>query len=418
KIKLFEIFGSITADNCKTMSNSQSGRCNLFEKALGYVNEDISGVVLQSQCNHQMGKEVSPQISVASGNGAISERPTLYSKYCWGLTRNGSLDLNPKAICQAGGKFSLNNPFQGKKQEESTRFKYSASVGSDWEVGRHEIYHGIVKEIFFNYGDLRIEHGGAWSCVGKWRPTMCDSHVALFKENAYNYDNGRRLDELQWGQIKEDSGGVCSCWDAVEGWSLNHSFGDRTTSYHINLIKGLQSIGGVGNKYFNDYLCKTDSNPDDGICRGFSSTERTDPQFDFFSNSGEKNILSNYGLDISAGHHKSLRIIMWGCPDNYSTTYDYNANKCIGIGDTSFNPSSFYPSIPADLDKKCSQYSLLGTNIIDPLDLTATSIDLKKGSEKTLACKSGYGFTLAIGQTSPKIRCSDVDSAFINAAGA
>ncbi len=432
KIKLFEIFGSITADNCATMSNSQSGRCNLFEKALGSADEFISGVVLQSQCNNQMGVAVSPQVSVASGNGAISEIPTLYSKYCWGLTRSGSSDLNPKAICQANGKFSLENPFKGKQQAESTRFKYSAFVGSDVQVGRHEISNGIVKEIFFNYGDLRIENSGGWSCGGKDMNKMCDSHFALFKQDRYNYDNTRSLGELQWGQIEcpEGSCGVCSCWDAIKDHSVHRDFGNRTTSYHINLLSndgnGLLSLAAVtagsaikkGQIYFNN-LCESISNTA-LTCKGFSSDAYTDP---IFSERG-KNILSNNGQDISSSHHKSLRVIMWGCATNYSTTYDYNANKCIGSAGGSFNPSSFYPTIPTTIDKKCATYSLShllpdGNMMIDEFNPALTSVDLGKGGEKILACKNGYDVTLNSGQTSPsKITCTDVDSSFVNAAGA
>lgn len=430
KIKLFEIFGSITTNNCATMSTSQSGRCNLFEKALVSADEGISDVVLQSQCNHQMGAKVFPGVSVDHGNGEISEIPTLYSKYCWGLTRNGSSDLNPNAICQAGGKFSLNNPFQGKKEEESKRFKYKAyfSGDNDWELGRHEISGGIVKEIFFNYGDLRIEHGGSGSCIGILRYLMCDSDFALFKEGQHNYDNERILHELQGGKIQDSK--VCSCWDGIDDkprtvdllgkkvvlkvpLSLKHEFGERTAT---NVIRPINSVfikdDHVGAGYFNNYLCATDSDPSDGICRGFSSRYT------------KKGGTGYYGNIYSSDDHNdvepriSLLIIMWGCPDAYSTTYDYEKNKCIGAGNTSFNPSGFYPHIPADLDKKCSQYSLSITNMIDPLDHTSTSISLSKGSEKTLACKTDYSVVLNPRQTSAKITCTDSDSDFTNATGA
>ena len=293
---------------------------------------------------------------------------------------------------------------------------------------------------------------------------LCDSHVALFKEGKYNYDNERRLKELKDRRIVEegDSEGVCICWDGYKNHSLNHNVGDRSTSPYINLIelrrseesKGEQEyndnilwddvyfaglisnniltiredyldgyrgkhIQTIGGKYFND-LCHTDSNPEDG-CRGFFSNKRTEPKFKLSAKKSESfadsAILNDIGKD-STRHNRSLLIIMWGCPDAYSTTYDYHNNKCIGTGSASFNPSGFYPSIPADFDKKCSQYSLSSNNMIDPLNFTATSIILNKGSKKTLACKTDYSVVLNPGQTSAKITCTDSDSDFTNAAGA
>jgi len=343
--KVFSIFGSIAGDNCATMSNSKSGRCNLFE------NENIpntpttdnpNDVVLESQCSHQAGSEVMVSATIGSG-GSIVEQPRALSKYCWGLTR-GQANLNPHATCEAGGKFGLNNPFIGKKKQESTIFKYNAFVGNGSQVGRHEISNGIVKEIFFNYGDLRIENSGGGSCAGKAMTSMCDSHFALFKENEYNYDNTRRLDELQWGQIEypEGSYGVCSCWDAIEHYSVHRDFGNRTTSYHINLFGDNLSLSSSGNSYFQNNLCRSLGVGYDATnCIGFTSAVTVDPE------GGAGNILNNNTQIIAPGHYKSLLIIMWGCPNNYSTTYDYNANKCTGSSGSSFKPSGFYPDISA-----------------------------------------------------------------------
>ncbi len=411
KIRLFEIFGSITPRNCKDMSNSESGRCNLFEKTSQSSTDGLVDVVLESQCNNESGITINPSISINKDDGLgtygyIGEHPVKVSKYCWGLKKTQSADiLLPYASCRSNGQFSLANPFQGKKQDESTRFKFWKDVHGGESISEYIINNGIVREILLQYGDIAMRRGDTCG-LDRWR-RRCNSSVVLLKNGAVNYDSERRLPEFEYSKIVDED--MCGCWDGVINWSIHYNFGRRyvadkmspwydasvtgTSQYYAGWTKDnnyhiAKKIDITGDMF--NILCSTipsDKRPPDNSCVGFKCPSafcknNYDSGFVIREMSGD----DKHYLALSEGV-RSLKIIMWGCPTGYNISYDYHANRCIASSST-FIPSNFYPSSIASV--RCSSYSLSSNNMYDPSSPPDSAITLYNGQVKNMACKFGY----------------------------
>ncbi len=394
QIKKFAIFGAI---NNMSYQSNVAGLFNLFEKRAIGNDDDADSVSAQSQCNNEIGTSTTVTSNVTYGY-ITDGKPS--SVFCWGLKRTGNAPMNPSATCRERGEWGLTNSFIGQKQEQSQIFRYTSTRTRGSQVDEHSVANGVIYEMFFQYGDLRIEKewiekGVDDGCV-MGKGSMCDSLVSLFKDGRYNYDNRRLPDFADRDMIVDRrAANVCNC---SGDWFGSGKFGERIYAEGIQLLDPDFVLPGA--EYFQR-LCNS-YNSHKGLppssCRGFYSNKTVDGVHilaedceragDCELESGECHYYATcfHSGDFAAGVDKNLKIIMWGCPDNYDN-YDYNSRTCKKTGVATIIRSGYAPA-PTGRICSSSPYTLPTQMML--VGSSNTQVTLYEGMKTEVECKNNY----------------------------